>query len=86
MPTYEYLCQGCGYKFEKFQNMNEEPIKVCPKCRGRLKRLISKGAGVIFKSRGSHVSDHENSDFKTCCGRTQPCNEPPCNSDGICRR
>ncbi|NQU18716.1 zinc ribbon domain-containing protein, partial [bacterium] len=27
MPTYEYLCENCSFKFEKFQNMNDEPLK-----------------------------------------------------------
>ena len=26
MPTYEYLCNECGYEFEEFQNMTEDPL------------------------------------------------------------
>jgi len=25
MPTYEYLCQDCGYKFEEFQKITADP-------------------------------------------------------------
>ncbi|MHB8338647.1 MAG: FmdB family zinc ribbon protein, partial [Ignavibacteriaceae bacterium] len=49
MPTYDYKCNVCGYSFEMFQKMNDEPINVCPKCNGNVKRLIGTGAGPIFK-------------------------------------
>ncbi len=41
MPTYEYQCEHCGYKFEKFQNMSDESLKEYPKCKGSAKRLIN---------------------------------------------
>jgi putative FmdB family regulatory protein len=59
MPTYEYECQGCGHKFEKFQYMTEAPIKKCPKCNeDKAKRLISSGAGIIFKGSGFYATDY----------------------------
>ncbi len=90
MPTYEYECQECGYRFEKFQNMSDEPLESCPECGGKLKRLIGKGAGVIFKGLGFYATDYKksssfSSEGKTCCGRDEPCDTPPC-SDGICKR
>ena len=51
MPTYEYECAK-GHQFEKFQSIKEEPIKTCPKCKSKTKRLIGSGAGILFK--GSH--------------------------------
>jgi putative FmdB family regulatory protein len=39
MPTYEYLCESCRYRFEKFQNISDAPIKECPKCGKELKKL-----------------------------------------------
>lgn len=59
MPTYEYECLKCKYKFEKFQNMTEEPLKVCPKCGGKLHRLIGTGAGIIFKGEGFYHTDYK---------------------------
>ena len=59
MPTYEYECQSCGHKFEKFQYMTQGPIKECPKChRPKAKRLISAGAGIIFKGSGFYATDY----------------------------
>lgn len=87
MPTYEYECQKCGYRFEKFQNMSEEPLKNCPQCGGELKRLIGKGAGIIFKGSGFYATDYKRSSQseKTCCGKDEPCDVPPC-SDGTCKK
>ncbi|MBN2281215.1 MAG: zinc ribbon domain-containing protein [Candidatus Marinimicrobia bacterium] len=61
MPTYEYLCHNCGYTFEKFQNISEEPVKTCPKCgQNEVHRLISGGSGVIFKGTGFYKTDYAN--------------------------
>lgn len=49
MPTYEYECTKCGYKFDKFQNITDKPLSICPKCHKKLRRLIGAGAGIIFK-------------------------------------
>lgn len=59
MPTYDYECKKCGYNFEAFQSMSEEPLKDCPKCDGKLIRLIGKGAGLIFKGSGFYATDYK---------------------------
>lgn len=59
MPTYEYECTKCGYKFEFFQGMKDEPLKECPKCSSPLKRLIGSGAGIIFKGPGFYATDYK---------------------------
>ncbi len=59
MPTYEYKCIDCGYLFEEFQRITEEPLKICPKCNGNLKRLIGAGAGPIFKGSGFYHTDYK---------------------------
>ena len=57
MPTYEYACTECTHQFEVFQSMKDEPVAVCPECGGRVKRLLSGGAGVIFKGSGFYSTD-----------------------------
>ena len=59
MPTYEYRCEECQYEFEKFQSMMEDPVKTCPVCSGKVKRLISSGAGLIFKGSGFYITDYK---------------------------
>jgi putative FmdB family regulatory protein len=61
MPTYDYECSKCGHKFEKFQSMTSEPIKKCPKCKGRVERLIGGGGGIIFKGSGFYQNDYKKS-------------------------
>ena len=61
MPTYEYVCTKCGYEFEQFQSMKDEPLKKCPKCKkAALKRLVGAGAGLIFKGTGFYITDYKN--------------------------
>ncbi|MCF7934282.1 MAG: zinc ribbon domain-containing protein, partial [Spirochaetia bacterium] len=55
MPTYDYRCETCGYEFEHFQMMSEEPLSDCPKCGSPVRRLIGGGIGVIFKGSGFYV-------------------------------
>lgn len=60
MPTYDYKCTECDYTFEYFQKMTDEPLKECPQCKGKLKRLIGPGAGPIFKGSGFYQTDYKN--------------------------
>jgi putative FmdB family regulatory protein len=84
MPTYEYKCERCGYTFEKFQKMKDKPISRCPQCSGKVLRLISGGAGVIFKGSGFHATNYAKSNSpacgrdRPCCGRDVPCDKKPC--------
>src|SRR3982750_642527 len=71
MPTYEYLCAKCGLGFEAFQSMRDEPFRQCPKelCRlpkwgrGKVKRLLGTGAGVIFKGSGFYSTDYRSPSY-----------------------
>jgi len=65
MPTYEYQCDACGNKFEKFQSITSAPIKKCPKCgKNKVRRLISTGAGLIFKGSGFYITDYRSDSYK----------------------
>jgi putative FmdB family regulatory protein len=61
MPTYDYQCLKCGLKFEAFQKMSDAPLKECPQCAGRVKRMISSGSGLIFKGSGFYATDYKRS-------------------------
>ena len=64
MPTYEYECEKCHHQFEKFQNITDEPVKVCPVCGGKVKRLISGGGGLLFKGNGFYITDYRSESYK----------------------
>lgn len=60
MPTYEYACLKCGKDFEVFQPMKDDPLKVCT-CgkKGKVRRKIGGGAGLIFKGSGFYITDYK---------------------------
>lgn len=64
MPTYEYQCNDCDIRFEKFQSITAEPIKQCPECGGSVRRLISAGGGLIFKGSGFYTTDYRSEGYK----------------------
>ena len=64
MPTYEYECQKCGHRFEEFQSMKDAPLAKCPKCKGKLKRLVGAGAGFLFKGSGFYTTDYRSSSYQ----------------------
>jgi len=63
MPTYEYVCDKCAYRFERFQSMTDEPVKRCPKCKGKVRRVFAPGAGIIFKGSGFYQTDYRSPSY-----------------------
>jgi putative FmdB family regulatory protein len=57
MPTYEYRCPA-GHEFEKFHGMNDRTRVKCPACGKVSRRLISGGAGLVFKGSGFYITDY----------------------------
>ncbi len=72
MPTYVYVCQKCGHQFEQFQSISAEPLTIClkeacqqkPWGKGKVKRAISGGAGLIFKGSGFYITDYRSDKYK----------------------
>lgn len=65
MPTYEYECLKCGHRFEVFQRMTDPPRKRCPKCGGKVRRLVGTGAGIVFKGSGFYATDYRSESYKS---------------------
>jgi len=63
MPTYEYECSKCGHVFERFQSISAAPLKTCPQCRGRGRRRIGTGAGVILRGSGFYATDYRSEGY-----------------------
>lgn len=57
MPIYEYQCLDCKHEFETMQKASDPPEKKCPKCGGRLSKVISAPA-LQFKGGGWYVTDY----------------------------
>ncbi len=58
MPTYDYECTHCKHTFEASQKMTDKYLEKCPKCGEKVRRLISAGAGIIFKGSGFYATDY----------------------------
>jgi len=59
MPTYEYRCPQ-GHVFEKFAQTMSGPKRArCPKCGKMAARIISGGAGLVFKGSGFYITDYK---------------------------
>jgi putative FmdB family regulatory protein len=85
MPTYEYACAKCGQHFDAFQSMRDEPFRECPKelCRlpkwgrGKVKRLLGTGAGIIFKGSGFYSTDYRSNSYKEAAKKEAPGSDKP---------
>jgi putative FmdB family regulatory protein len=72
MPTYEYECGKCHKSFDMQQSMKDAPLTVCPRdhCRmktwgkGKVKRCLGTGAGLIFKGTGFYITDYRSEGYK----------------------
>lgn len=47
MPSYEYECtdKKCGHIFEKLQRVGAANLTLCPKCKHRANRVVSRFSG-----------------------------------------
>ena len=85
MPTYEYACAKCGQHFDAFQSMRDQPFRECPKelCRlptwgrGKVKRLLGTGAGIIFKGSGFYSTDYRSNSYKEAAKKEAPGSDKP---------
>ena len=72
MPTYEYVCEKCGQQFETIQSISSKPLEICPQesCaqkrwgKGKVRRAISGGAGLLFKGSGFYITDYRSDKYK----------------------
>jgi len=73
MPTYEYRCSNCDHELEAFQSITAKPLKKCPECgKLKLQRLISSGAGLIFKGSGFYETDYRSESYKKGADSEKP--------------
>lgn len=56
MPIYEYACPKCG-EFEVTQRITDEPLKKCPTCKSKVRKLIS-NTSFQLKGSGWYATDY----------------------------
>jgi putative FmdB family regulatory protein len=56
MPIYEYSCPTCGV-FEVSQRITESPLKKCPTCKSKVRKLIS-ATSFQLKGSGWYATDY----------------------------
>lgn len=71
MPTYEYRCPN-GHEFELFQRISADPVGTCPECGEKAERVISGGAGFLFKGDGFYITDYRSDDYRKKAAREAP--------------
>jgi putative FmdB family regulatory protein len=64
VPIYEYECDQQGHRFEKWQSVQDEPVRTCPVCGASVHKIFHP-AGIIFKGSGWYVTDNRKSSGAT---------------------
>lgn len=68
MPLYEYQCDACAHRFEKIQKFSDPTEDTCPKCGGKVQKLISSPA-IQFKGSGFYITDYPKKSSSDASGR-----------------
>src|SRR5947208_15491206 len=84
MPTYEYVCEKCQHQFDKYQSIADKPLTICPEelChlkkwgKGKVRKLISAGAGLIFKGSGFYITDYRSDKYKEAAKKDSAAGAP----------
>ncbi len=79
MPIYEYRCESCGNVSEYLLGFGDDEQVTCRQCGSRDMSRILSASSFSFQSPGRMPG-------KTCCGREERCETPPCSGGGSCRR
>lgn len=85
MPTYEYICAKCNHHFDIIQSISNAPLRICvkEKCgqkkwgKGKVKRAIVGGGGLIFKGSGFYMTDYRSEGYKEAAKKEAAAASPP---------
>lgn len=84
MPTYQYHCTKCDHEFDLVQGMKDAPLTICPRelCflkkwgKGKVRKLIGAGAGLIFKGSGFYITDYRSDSYKEAAKKDSATSAP----------
>lgn len=83
MPIYEYRCEQCGRISEFLEGIGkrDNEKRICKNCGSKnLHKIFS----TSYVNSGNSFVGGQNG--KTCCGREERCDTPPCSESGECER
>jgi putative FmdB family regulatory protein len=82
MPIYEYVCESCGKVSEFLVGVGQGEATIgCKHCgSSHVKQQLSAGNFSMSGSRSRPQGG------KTCCGKEERCDNPPCSTGGGCKR
>ena len=81
MPTYEYTCRDCGESLEAVQSFSDDPMTICPKCSGELRKVF-RSVGIVFKGSGFYKTDSRSADASTKTATTSTETKPDGTTSG----
>jgi len=79
MPIYEYRCKACGTTSEYLVGMGRAEHVSCKACGSTEMEKILSVASFM-------TGEPQRTPGRTCCGREERCETPPCTDGGTCRR
>lgn len=65
MPIYEYECEQCKERIEVLQKLSDPPLETCSACGGKVRKMVSSPAGLVFKGSGWYVTDYAKKNGKS---------------------
>ena len=79
MPIFEYQCKECLTVCEFLIGVGKKEAIACKKCGSlAMERILS--TPFLLESTMHQAAG------RTCCGREERCERPPCSLEGSCRR
>lgn len=79
MPIYEYRCAHCGSHAEVLVPLASSTA-YCPTCGNQLTDKLVSAPNLLRRTASERAAG------RTCCGREERCETPPCSAGGGCRR
>ena len=61
-----------GHEFELFQRMSDQAVDTCPECGADAERLLSAGAGLLFKGDGFYITDYRSDEYQKKASADKP--------------
>jgi predicted nucleic acid-binding Zn ribbon protein len=57
--------------------MTDPPLEACPECGSPAERVLSAGAGLLFKGSGFYITDYRSESYKKAAAAESGSTKPP---------